>query len=67
MPLMSLNQQNQNAVAADRPQHKRPDIDLEIDLEMFERRRYVRRIPCPDAVERNDEEAWTDWDQLMMS
>jgi hypothetical protein len=64
MRLMSHNQQSQNAAATDGPPHVRSDIDLEIDLEMFERRRYIRRIPCPDAVERNDEEAWTDWDQL---
>jgi len=61
---MSQIQQNQNTVAPDNQHHVRSDIDLEIDLEMFERRRYIRRIPCPDAVERNDEEAWTDWDQL---
>jgi hypothetical protein len=61
---MPYDQQSQNAIAADGSQQVRSDIDLEIDLEMFERRRYIRRIPCPDAVERNDEEAWTDWDQL---
>jgi hypothetical protein len=64
MLTMSHNQQNQNTAAANGPPQGRSDIDLEIDLEMFERRRYIRRIPCPDAVERNDEQAWTDWDQL---
>jgi hypothetical protein len=61
---MPHDQQNQSALVADGSQPLRSDIDLEIDLEMFERRRYVRRIPCPDAVERSDDEAWTDWDQL---
>jgi hypothetical protein len=61
---MSHHQLNQNTVAAKDQQQIRTDIDLEIDLELFERRKYVRRIPCPDAVERSDEEVWTDWDQL---
>ena len=64
MLAMSHNQQNQTSVAENSPHQVRPDIDLEIDLELFERRRYIRRIPCPDAVERDDEQAWTDWDQL---
>ena len=61
---MSHHLQSQNTVTAKELQQIRPDIDLEIDLELFERRKYVRRIPCPDAVERSDEEVWTDWDQL---
>jgi hypothetical protein len=40
------------------------DIDRKIDQEMSERRRYIRSIPCPHAIESNDPEVWTDWDQL---
>jgi hypothetical protein len=61
---MSHHYQNQNPPAANDRQLSRSDIDLEIDLEMFERRSSIRRIPCPEAVERNDEAVWTDWDQL---
>ena len=61
---MSHKLSNKNSAAANDPQTTRSDIDLEIDLEMFERRNSIRRIPCPDAIERNDEEVWTDWDQL---
>ena len=61
---MSHKLSNKNSAPANDPQTTRSDIDLEIDLEMFERRNSIRRIPCPDAIERNDEEVWTDWDQL---
>jgi hypothetical protein len=61
---MSHHQQNQNTAAAKDQPALRSDIDLEIDLELFERRRFIRRIPCPDAIERSDEQVWTDWDQL---
>jgi hypothetical protein len=37
------------------------DIELEVNVELIERRQYVRTIPCPDALERNDEESWSDW------
>jgi hypothetical protein len=41
------------------------DIELEINFELIERRRSVRAIPCPEAVERNDEESWSTWHDLM--
>jgi hypothetical protein len=59
-----MSHQQQNPPAANDVPQTRSDIDLEIDLELFERRSSIRRIPCPDAVERDDEAVWTDWDLL---
>ncbi len=41
------------------------DIALEINFDLIERRRSVRPIPCPEAVERDDEESWSTWNELM--
>jgi hypothetical protein len=59
-----MSHQQPNPPAANDVPQTRSDIDLEIDLELFERRNSIRRIPCPDAIERDDEAIWTDWDLL---
>ena len=41
------------------------DLDLDINFDLIERRRTVRLIPCPEAIERNDEESWSTWNELM--
>jgi hypothetical protein len=43
------------------PRLEKVDIELELNIELIERRRHVRTIPCPEAQERNDEESWSDW------
>jgi hypothetical protein len=40
------------------------DPNVAIDSELIERRRRVRTIPVPEAVERNDEESWSTWSEL---
>jgi len=42
-------------------QHATVDIEIEVNPELIERRRFIRTIPCPEAVEHNDEETWSDW------
>lgn len=41
------------------------DIELEINFDLIERRRSIRPIPCPEAIEQNDEESWSTWSELM--
>jgi hypothetical protein len=41
------------------------DLELEINFDLIERRRSIRPIPCPEAVEHNDEESWSTWSELM--
>lgn len=43
------------------PVHTQVDIELDVDIEMVERRSSIRTIPCPEAVERDDEASWSDW------
>jgi hypothetical protein len=64
---MPNNQQDKNALAMSGPSPICSDIDLEFEQEMFERRGAIRRVPCPESLERNDAEAWTDWDNLSKS
>lgn len=47
------------------PSLESTDLDLDINFDLIERRRTVRLIPCPEAIERNDEESWSTWTQLM--
>ena len=39
-------------------------VDLAIDPDLIERRRFVRPIPAPEAIERNDDESWSNWNEL---
>jgi hypothetical protein len=41
------------------------DIEAQLAAELIERRRSVRTIPCPEAIERDDEESWSTWNELM--
>lgn len=40
------------------------DIELVINLDLIERRKSVRPIPAPEAIESNDEETWSTWSEL---
>ena len=54
--------------AAEVPALLRADVDLpeEDDFGLLERRRATRLLPCPDAVECDDEASWSQWNELMM-
>ena len=60
-----------NDIPENKPKAKRKpaaetaDIELDINFELIERRRTVRSIPCPEAIECNDEESWSTWNELM--
>ena len=32
-----------------------------IDIDLIERRKIIRKLPVPHAVERNDDEVWAMW------
>lgn len=40
------------------------DFEVEINPDLIERRKSVRAIPVPEAIERNDEESWSTWSEL---
>lgn len=40
------------------------EIEMLLNPELIERRRFLRRIPCPDAVELDDEATWSAWNEL---
>jgi hypothetical protein len=44
---------------------ERADIELQINLDLVERRKSVRPIPAPEAIECDDEESWSTWNELM--
>jgi hypothetical protein len=43
------------------PRVVKVDLELELDVELIERRWRVRPIACPIAEEHTDEETWSDW------
>lgn len=47
------------------PSLESADLELDINFDLIERRRSVRLIPCPEAIECNDEESWSTWTELM--
>jgi hypothetical protein len=40
------------------------DLELVVNLDLIERRKSVRPIPAPEAIEHNDEETWSTWSEL---
>jgi hypothetical protein len=40
------------------------DIELVLNLDLIERRKFVRPIPAAEAIEHNDEETWSTWSEL---
>jgi hypothetical protein len=40
------------------------DFEVEINPDLIERRKSLRPIPVPEAIERNDEESWSTWSEL---
>jgi hypothetical protein len=40
------------------------EIDWLLNPELIERRAKLRPIPCPEAVELDDEESWSTWNEL---
>ncbi|WP_158558888.1 hypothetical protein [Rhodoferax lacus] len=47
-----------------RPLLERAEIDMLLDADLIERRNFVRLIPCPEAIERDDDESWSTWNEL---
>jgi hypothetical protein len=44
--------------------HEQPTT-CDVDLQLIERRKAIRLLPCPVAIERDDDETWSQWDELM--
>jgi hypothetical protein len=43
---------------------ERADLELNINTDLVERRRFGRAIPTPEAIEHDDEETWSTWNEL---
>ena len=54
-----------NSRANNGPLLQPAEIEMLLNTDLIERRRSVRTIPCPDAIECDDEESWSAWNELM--
>jgi hypothetical protein len=41
------------------------ELDMLLNVDLIERRRSIRSIPCPEAIELDDEASWSTWNELM--
>jgi len=49
---------------ASTPLLSQAEVEMLLNPELIERRRFLRRIPCPEAVELDDEATWSTWNEL---
>ncbi|WP_342618376.1 hypothetical protein [Rhodoferax sp. GW822-FHT02A01] len=49
---------------ASAPLLSQAEIEMLLNPELIERRRHLRRIPCPEAIELDDEASWSTWNEL---
>jgi hypothetical protein len=40
------------------------DLEVTINTDLIERRRFVRALPTPEAIVHDDEESWSAWSEL---
>jgi hypothetical protein len=56
---------SQSSTDAKPPTPQPAKLEVLMNTDLLERRRTIRPIPCPEAIELNDEESWSAWNELM--
>jgi hypothetical protein len=63
--VMTHNPTRSSYEAANAPLLQAAEVEMHVDIDLIERRRTIRPLPCPEAVELNDEASWSTWNELM--